>query len=359
MESMQQANEIRNRQQVAWWLLIGVGMIVIQVILGGITRLTESGLSITEWKPITGALPPLNDAAWQAEFDKYRHTDQFKYVHQHFSLQDFKFIFFWEWFHRLWARLIGVVFIIGFVYFLWKRKFDRSMIRPLLVLFVLGALQGAIGWIMVKSGLVPEMYFVGHVELTTHFIAALLLLAATLWYALSMLPSFDVKLESASIRNRLYWIAAVLFLQLMYGGFMAGMKAGAVAPTWPTINGHWLPAAQLHELGSLTKDLFQNKIMVQFVHRGLAYILCLLIAWFYFRTANRPHSRFNRWRTILFFLIVVQLILGILTVLNATDSSRLVWLGVMHQFTAMWLVMAVTVLLFLVRAPKAGAVSAH
>ncbi|HNP53373.1 MAG TPA: COX15/CtaA family protein, partial [Ferruginibacter sp.] len=263
----------------------------------------------------------------------------------------------WEWFHRLWARLIGVVFIIGFVYFIWKRKFDRSMIRPLLVLFVLGALQGAIGWMMVKSGLVPEMYFVGHVELTTHFLAALLLLAATLWYALSMLPAFDAKLENASIRNRLYWIAGILLLQLMYGGFMAGMKAGAVAPTWPSINGSWLPAAQMHEMGSLSKDLFQNKIMVQFVHRALAYLLCLLIVWFYFRSANTRHARFNRWRTILFSLIIVQLMLGIFTVLNATDATQLVWLGVAHQFTAMLLLMTVTILLFLVRSPKAATAS--
>src|SRR3954465_6531450 len=122
---------------VAIWLLIGVGMIVIQVVLGGITRLTESGLSITEWKPITGALPPLNDAAWQIEFEKYRTTDQFKYVHENFSLHDFKFIFFWEWAHRLWARLMGAVFIIGFIYFLVRKKFNSQMILPMIILFLL------------------------------------------------------------------------------------------------------------------------------------------------------------------------------------------------------------------------------
>ena len=143
----------KNNRQVAIWLLIGVGMIIIQVLLGGITQLTESGLSITEWKPISGALPPLNDTAWQAEFDKYKLTDQFKYVHKSFSLSDFKFIFFWEWFHRQWARLMGMVFIAGFIYFLARKKFNKRMIRPMIILFLLGALQGAIGWIMVKSGL--------------------------------------------------------------------------------------------------------------------------------------------------------------------------------------------------------------
>jgi cytochrome c oxidase assembly protein subunit 15 len=132
-------------KQIATWLLIGVGMIMIQVLLGGITRLTESGLSITEWEPITGTLPPLNDVAWQAEFDKYKVTDQFKYVHQYFSLSEFKSIFFWEWFHRTWARLMGLVFLSGFIYFLVRKKFSRGMIRPMVILFLLGALQGLIG----------------------------------------------------------------------------------------------------------------------------------------------------------------------------------------------------------------------
>lgn len=152
-------NEIeiqKNNRQIATWLLIGVGMLIIQVLLGGITRLTESGLSITEWKPITGALPPLSEATWQQEFEKYRHTDQFKYVHQYFSLKEFKFIFFWEWFHRFWARMMGVVFAIGFIYFLAKKKMNKTMITPMVVLFFLGGIQGAIGWIMVASGLVPK-----------------------------------------------------------------------------------------------------------------------------------------------------------------------------------------------------------
>src|SRR5437868_1537861 len=127
---------------VAIWLLIGVGMIVIQVMLGGITRLTESGLSITEWKPVTGILPPLNNIEWQAQFDKYKITDQFKYVHQNFTLSEFKSIFFWEWFHRIWARLMGMVFLVGFFYFLFKRKFNKEMIVPMIELFALGAVQG-------------------------------------------------------------------------------------------------------------------------------------------------------------------------------------------------------------------------
>ena len=158
---------------IAIWLLIGVAMIMIQVLLGGITRLTESGLSITEWKPITGILPPMDNASWQAEFDKYKNTDQFRYIHADFSLSDFKFIFFWEWLHRSWARLLGVVFLAGFVYFLVRKKFKKEMVIPMIILFLLGALQGLVGWIMVKSGLAAEKMFVGHIELAIHFIAAL------------------------------------------------------------------------------------------------------------------------------------------------------------------------------------------
>ncbi|RYY12406.1 MAG: heme A synthase, partial [Chitinophagaceae bacterium] len=191
---------------IATWLMIGVIMIVVQVLIGGITRLTESGLSITEWKPITGALPPLNHADWTSEFDKYRQTDQFKYINQTITLSEFKFIFFWEWMHRQWARLLGIVFLVGFVYFLTKKRFKKEMIMPMAILFVLGALQGLIGWIMVKSGLVPQKYYVGHVELTTHFLAALILLAYTQWFAMSLLPSFQTKVKSPPLKNYLWLI---------------------------------------------------------------------------------------------------------------------------------------------------------
>lgn len=290
MDLMQQQ---KNNRQVATWLLIGVGMIVIQVLIGGITRLTESGLSITEWKPITGALPPLTNADWQTEFDKYRHTDQFKYVHQYFSLKEFKFIFFWEWFHRLWARFLGVVFLIGFVYFIIKKKFNRTMILPMVVLFFLGAMQGAIGWFMVKSGLVPEKYFVGHIELTTHFIAALILLSYTFWFALNLLPTFKEKVFHSKTRKLLIAIISILFIQLIYGGFMAGMKAAATAPTWPLINGAMMPSA-MNELSPWIQNLINNKITIHFIHRGIAYTLFALAMLFYFQTKTLiNHSVFK------------------------------------------------------------------
>lgn len=341
--------EEKARKQVATWLLIGVGMIVIQVLLGGITRLTESGLSITEWKPFKGALPPLNDAAWMAEFDKYKNTDQFKYVHQSFSLSDFKFIFFWEWFHRLWARLMGVVFLIGFVYFLATRKFKKEMIAPMVILFILGGLQGAIGWIMVKSGLVPKKYFVGHVELTTHFVAALILLSYTLWFALGMLIKPGQKIVNVSLQRSLIVILIVFFFQLTYGGFMAGMRAAIAAPTWPDINGAFIPAT-IGELSPAIKNIAYNPLTVHFIHRGLAYLLFVLVLVWWFKSKSVSGSPlFSKLSNVFFILLVTQVALGILTVLNATHANRLVWLGVSHQFTAMLVLMVLVSLLFIVK----------
>jgi cytochrome c oxidase assembly protein subunit 15 len=332
----------RNNRQIAIWLLTGVGMIVIQVVLGGVTRLTESGLSITEWKPITGALPPLNEAAWMVEFEKYRHTDQFKFVHQSFSLNDFKFIFFWEWFHRLWARTMGMVFLIGFVYFLVKRKFNRQMVLPMIILFILGGVQGAIGWIMVKSGLVPEKYFVGHVELTTHFIAALILLTYTLWFTLGLFPSFNNKIHNQSIRNLLYFIAAVFFVQLAYGGFMAGLKAAQSAPTWPTINGKWLP------------DFSEHKLQIHFIHRGVAYLLLLLSIIFFFKSRKETakYHLFSFFSNTFLLLILLQVILGVCALLWATIPNAFIWFGILHQFNAILILITLTTLIYIVRKPN-------
>ncbi len=335
----------RNNKQVATWLLIGVAMIIVQVVIGGITRLTESGLSITEWKPITGALPPMSDAAWQLEFDKYRSTDQFKYVHQHFSMGDFKFIFFWEWFHRLWARLLGVVFLVGFIYFVVKKKFSKDMVVPMIILFLLGALQGLVGWLMVKSGLVPEKFYVGHVELTTHLIAATILLFYTAWFAFSLLPSMRVKVEQKNIRPYLYLIFFLLFFQLVYGGFMAGLKAAASAPTWPDINGSFLPLA-MFELSPWAKNVVDNPIMIHFIHRTLAYVLLLVVFLYFFQSKKIIHHRlFAQLNNLFLVLFLTQVLLGILTVLNATDKMSLVWLGVAHQFVAMCIVLCGAALL--------------
>lgn len=350
---MRDSSSLQPSRAVANWLLVGVGMIIVQIILGGITRLTESGLSITEWKPITGALPPLTTEAWMVEFEKYKHTDQFRYIHADFSLSNFKFIFFWEWFHRLWARLLGVVFIIGFVYFLIKKQFKQEMIIPMIILFLLGAAQGAVGWIMVKSGLVPEQMFVGHVELTTHFIAALVLLCYTFWFALSLLIPPEKFVRNRTLKNITLTIIVILTIQLIYGGLMAGLKAATAAPTWPDINGSILPKGDL--LVPWWKSLTGNKIVVQFIHRGIAYVLLLLTILWYVKARRLTSARlFVVTRCMPIVLVLCQVVLGIATVLRSPYGNELVYFGAAHQLVGILFLLSIVWMLYLVRDSKAA-----
>ncbi len=200
-----------NSRAVAAWLMTGVFMLLVQVILGGVTRLTGSGLSITEWNVFTGTLPPLSENQWIIEFDKYRQTPQYHLINTDFGISDFKFIYFWEWFHRLWARAIGVVFIIGFFWFLRKKQLKREMIRPFIILFLLGALQGAVGWIMVASGLTGDAIYVQPTKLALHFVFALCLVAYTFWFALELrIPAGQV-MQDPRIRKWSVAIVSVLF----------------------------------------------------------------------------------------------------------------------------------------------------
>lgn len=347
MESLRE----KANKNIVRWLYLGVFMLMIQILLGGVTRLTESGLSITEWKPITGTLPPLNTAEWQAEFDKYKNTDQFRYVHADFTLSDFKSIFFWEWLHRTWARLMGLVFLFGFFYFLIKKKFRSDMVIPLIILFVLGIIQGAIGWIMVQSGLVPEKMFVGHIQLATHFMAALLLLCYTLWFALSFSVKGNKISVPGSLRTLTLVIGVFLFFQLIYGAFMAGLHAAVYAPTWPSINGQWYPKA-MDNLSPGWKNILDNRITVQFIHRGFAYILLILVM-IWWAKANKIKSGtfFKKTKWLPGVLVLTQVVLGILTVTLSPFGDNLVYFGVAHQLVAMLFLMSMVLMWYLMKRP--------
>lgn len=335
------------RSPVANWLLIGVGMIMIQVLLGGITRLTGSGLSITEWKPLLGAIPPMNEADWNAAFDQYKQIGQYKHINFDFTLDDFKFIYFWEWFHRVWARLMGVVFAIGFLYFLVKKQFKKEMIWPMVLLFVLGGLQGAIGWIMVKSGLNESDVSVNHIRLAFHFIAALGLQVYILWFALGLMIPEEQRIQDKDSRSFLNLILTFLVIQLFYGAFMAGLKAGSFAPTWPTINGSWMPEG----MGAGDGPLVNNPFAVQFIHRGIAYLLTILIIWWWVRARKiEGSSLFRSIRNFPLVLVVIQVVLGIFTVVYSPDKHLLLWLGVAHQFVAMLLLLSLVWVRKLVKA---------
>jgi cytochrome c oxidase assembly protein subunit 15 len=347
----------RSSRPVAIWLLIGVFMIIIQVLLGGITRLTGSGLSITEWKPIMGALPPMNENDWAIAFEKYKQIAQYKFVNAHFSLADFKFIFFWEWFHRLWARLIGVVFIIPFIIFLVQKRFKKEMVRPLLILFFLGMLQGLVGWIMVKSGLEDsELLYVSHYRLAIHFILALGLLCYTLWFALQLLvPNRQLTINPA-LRKFTTWLTALLTLQLIYGAFMAGLKAATAAPTWPTINGSWWPENS-NSFGNRTftgiSFLFDHPLVIHFIHRNLAYIIAVLVVVWTIRVAKiQSTSLFKQTKWWPLIMVLLQVVLGVLTVVNAASPTAFLWLGVAHQFVAMLLLLSLVWMIYIIRNVK-------
>jgi len=334
------------RNPVAIWLLIGVGMIMIQVLLGGITRLTGSGLSITEWKPLLGAIPPMNETEWNRAFDQYKQIGQYKTINFDFTLSDFKFIYFWEWFHRQWARFMGLVFAVGFVYFILKRRLSREMIWPMALLFLLGGLQGAIGWIMVKSGLNENDLYVSHIRLAIHFVAALGLLVYVFWFALKLIVPKDKRVIAASLSSSLGGIIALLVVQLFYGAFMAGLKAGPVAPTWPDMNGMLFPAG----LGSMKNDITHNPITVQFIHRGIAYLLFfLIISWWARARKVSGSALFRRTRNLPMILVSLQVVLGIYTVVYSPDKNILLWLGVAHQFVAMLLLLSLVWARYLVR----------
>jgi len=330
----------RSSAPVATWLLIGIAMLIVQVLLGGITRLTGSGLSITEWKPIMGAIPPMNEQQWNEAFDKYKQISQYKYLNSSFSLHDFKFIFFWEWIHRLWARLIGVVFIIPFIIFLFQRRFKREMIRPMIILFLLGALQGLVGWIMVMSGLEDSnRLYVSHYRLAIHFTLALGLIGYALWFALELLVPKEQLVSNQPLKKFTGWVIGLLLLQLIYGAFMAGLKAAVYAPTWPDINGSFLPHGGTPSNGIL--KLFDNPIMVHFIHRNLAYLITfLIIVWYYNSRKIESSSLFTKTNWLPLVIVLLQLLLGILVVLNSPNGSALLWFGVTHQFVAMVLLLA-------------------
>lgn len=331
--------DIKKNRPVAIWLFIGAGMIVVQILLGGITRLTGSGLSITEWKPILGALPPMNEHDWKIAFEKYQEIAQYKYIHNYFTLQDFKFIYFWEWLHRNWARFMGIVFIVPFAYFIYKKRIGRSMLWPMVILFILGALQGLVGWIMVASGVGTDLVYVSHIRLAVHFIAALLLLVYVVWFALKIsVPEFK-KSHIPSIRNFTWLLLIVLTVQLIYGAFMAGTHAAKSAITWPSINGKFIP--DMNEGG-----IFHNLLAIQFIHRGLAYVFTVLIILYTIRLYRQSKGSFlYKMRNWPLAITLIQVVLGIFTLANYLTPYKL-WLGIAHQFTGMVLLVSLVAALF-------------
>lgn len=344
------------KQAVAWWLIAGVLMIIIQTLLGGVTRLTGSGLSITKWNPLFGILPPLNAKQWNEAFNGYKEIGQFKLLNNGYSLEDFKSIFFWEWLHRFWARMLGIVFAIGFVYFLVKQYFDRQMIRPFIILFFLGGLQGLIGWLMVKTGLNSEDVHVNYIALSAHFISAMVLACYTLWFALKLLVPEEKRILNPVLSNYTLIIISLLFVQLMYGAFMAGLKAAISAPTWPSINGAAIPATMFSNGLLHDSNLAALCLNVHFMHRGIAYLLLALLIFWYLKVSKALPKKEKslagtlKWWPLIFASL--QVCLGIIAVLSSTLIRPGIFgtfeiIAELHQMVAMFLLMSLVVNLYL------------
>ncbi len=304
----------RARLQVAAWLLACCALVFAMVVVGGVTRLTHSGLSIVEWQPILGTLPPVGEAQWLETFDKYKLTPEYRKVNQGMSLEAFKSIFWWEYFHRLLGRMIGVVFLLPLVWFWWRGRIDRPLALKLAGIFVLGGLQGAMGWYMVKSGLVDDPR-VSQYRLTAHLIIALAIYAAMLWTALGLHYRDPVATNAPPLR-RFAWIitAAVAYLAVT-GGFVAGIRAGFAYNTFPLMNGHWVPP-EMFMLDPWYLNFFNNMATVQFDHRLLAWILAFLVTWYGWQAIHAGlNARARLALHLLLAIVAVQIGLGISTLL--------------------------------------------
>lgn len=331
-------NKKKDNKKVIYWLLTGCVLIFIMVVVGGITRLTHSGLSISNYKLISGTIPPINDVEWQSAFDLYKQYPEYKKLNNQFTLQDFKDIYFWEWLHRVIGRFIGLVFLIPFLYFLVTKQLSKPTIKKTSILLCLGAFQGFLGWYMVKSGLVDNPD-VSHYRLAAHLTTAFITFAYTFWVALDLV--FTQKKEiDMSLRNLIRWGLAILLLQIIYGAFVAGLDAGFIHNHWPLMSeGKFIHETVYTEQTPIYKNYIEGKSGVQFIHRILAFLVVGVIIAIFFKAKKTRRSPYQLKG--LYFLLVmvgIQFLLGVFTILLQVP----VWLGVAHQIGAFFLLTAMT-----------------
>lgn len=299
---------------LAIWLLACCALVFAMVVLGGITRLTHSGLSIVEWQPIVGTLPPLDEEAWRETFLKYQQTPEFRQVNPDMNLAGFKSIFWWEYFHRLLGRLIGAAFLLPLLWFAARGRIPRSLTWKLAAIFALGALQGAMGWYMVQSGLVEDPR-VSQYRLAAHLGIALLIYAAMLWIALDLLFPRGAETAPRGLRRFAFVLAALVFAMALSGALVAGIRAGLAYNTFPLMNGYLVPPG-MFVLEPWHLNLFSNVATVQFDHRMIAWLLALLVPWFWLRVRRAgapPRARLAA--SLLLGTLALQIALGIATLL--------------------------------------------
>jgi len=305
-------------RRVAAWLFVCCALVFAMVVVGGVTRLTHSGLSIVEWQPIVGTLPPLSQADWRQAFDKYQLTPEYKLVNKGMTLDAFKGIFWWEYWHRLLGRLIGVVYLVPLLWFAARREIPPGHAWKLFAIFLLGGLQGAMGWYMVQSGLVDDPR-VSQFRLTAHLGLALAIFAAMLWAGLSLIYPPRAKWEQVPDPSTRAWaigVALLVFVMALSGGLVAGIRAGLAYNTFPLMNGHWVPP-EIFRLEPWWRNFFWNMATVQFDHRLLAALIAVVVPllWWKVQRAGGASVRAVRGAHLLLALVVVQIALGIGTLL--------------------------------------------
>lgn len=345
----------QDQKLVGIWLLVGAFMVFMQVVIGGITRLTESGLSITQWEVVGGTIPPLDQEDWEEAFQLYKATPEYQKLNKGMGLEAFQFIYFWEYFHRLWARTLGFVFIIPFIYFLARRKLDKFWIKRSLGAFALGGLAGVFGWIMVKSGL-QDKPMVSPYRLAIHLGIAITTLSYLLWHSWRLLAARDpVRQHFPKVRKFAFGLTVLLGVQLFLGALVSGMEAARAYPTWPDMNNAFVPPVLLDASKWGWQAFINfNKVLLphaltQFLHRNLAYLIVLLVIPFTVYSLKKlPPDESHATRLGILAipaLVILQAGLGIAVLLNTTNQIP-VGLGVIHQAVAILLLAALLFVLY-------------
>lgn len=348
-------NNFRYTKIIRNWLLVGLIMLIGQVILGGITRLTGSGLSITRWDIITGVIPPLNAEEWLNAFELYKQTPQFHKINASFNISDFKFIYFWEYFHRLWVRSLGFIFLIPFIIFVLKKRIDFYLIKRLGLVVILTILTASAGWIMVQSGLINRPW-VNAYKLTIHFVLAILVIAAMV-KTIADVYLFESSKKIVSIKI-VPIVLGIAFIQMIFAGLIAGMRAGLYYPSWPDMNGEFVPDVLLHSTNWNWANMINYDsylfapALIQFTHRILAYLLLVITLIMYYKLKKNLKGSSKKWLNFSVMLVFVQIILGILTVLNVKGKIPL-FLGVSHQLVGLLYFMSLLFLYYSLRNKKA------
>lgn len=331
----------KERKSVFRWLIIGCILIGVILVVGGITRLTQSGLSMVKWEPVVGAIPPLSEKEWEESFELYKQTPEFHTYNNDFSIQDYKKIFFWEYLHRLLGRILGLVFLIPGIYYWLRGYLDSKLKRKVLIIFCWGLFQGVLGWFMVKSGL-KDVPHVSHIRLAAHFTTAVSLILFIYYTALTI--KYKVRSPHFQLKKYITILLVLLFLQVIYGAFVSGLKAGLMYNSFPKMNDSWLPTEMMIYLDREgLSSLFLNAGWVQFIHRWVPVAIFLYFIFILLRSRKWNLSQAQKiGLELTLVLLIIQIILGITTLLLAVPIE----LGVIHQLVALLLLLAVTFNLF-------------